>query len=51
MKDILASTLHHADSRQKPLSVIQRYLRLKYKLLVSDEVLSQRMQSHLLKAS
>lgn len=51
MKDILASTLQQADTRQKPLSVIKRYLRLKYNLLVSDEVLLQRMQGRMLQVS
>ena len=44
MNDVLASTLSKADNRQKPLRVIKRYLRLKYNILVSDEVLEQRMR-------
>lgn len=44
MNDVLASTLSKADNRRKPLRVIKRYLRLKYNILVSDEVLEQRMR-------
>jgi hypothetical protein len=45
MNDVLATTLEKAGDRKTPLRVIKRYLRLKYRILVSDEVIAQRVRS------
>lgn len=43
MNDLISNVLVKARTRRKPLAVIKRYLFAKYKILVSDDVLQERI--------
>lgn len=43
MNDLITTTLSRAQHRGKPLQVIKRYLKAKYRILLSDDVLASRL--------
>ena len=43
MNDLISNVLVKARKRRKSLAVIQRYLFAKYRILLSDDVLKQRL--------
>lgn len=43
MNDIITNALSQAGPRKKPMLVIKRYLKLKYNILIADDVLNARM--------
>jgi|GEM_PF-1267451 len=45
MKCLVNNTLEMAASRKKPLSVISRYIRLKYKIWLDEATLKRRLLS------
>jgi hypothetical protein len=45
MKCLITSVLEKAENRKKPLSVIARYIRLKYKIMVDEGLLRKRQHS------
>jgi hypothetical protein len=43
MNDVITNALSRAEHKQTPLQVIKRYFKLKYRILLSDEVLKSRL--------
>jgi hypothetical protein len=43
MHDLITTTLSRAQHRGKPLQVIKRYLQAKYRILLTDDVLANRL--------
>ncbi len=43
MNDVITNALSRAEYKQTPLQVIKRYFKLKYRILISDEVLKNRL--------
>lgn len=43
MNDIITNVISQAGPRKKTMMVIKRYLKLKYNILIADEVLHARL--------
>lgn len=43
MNDVITNALSRAEHKRTPLQVIKRYFKLKYRILISDEVLNNRL--------
>ena len=43
MNDVITNALSRAEHKRTSLQVIKRYFKLKYRILISDEVLKSRL--------
>jgi len=43
MNDVITNALSYAENKRTPLQVVKRYFKLKYRILISDEVLQSRL--------